>query len=524
MIAVRWATIAIGLGLAAVDRADAARLVAWGVPLVVYAALRTFRPLRYRTDRVASLVMVLAEVALCLVVVAFTGYWDSPYTFCLAAAIIAAGFARGFGFSIRTAAAAAIAIALPYHLTRSPAPAHVTVQWSVELLLVALIAGWARRLFGEVEEQRLVARQANDLLTQLNVLARTLPASLDLGETAGATLARLRDAVPFDAAAILLRGDGTDPWAVAACEGVRLPALVPDEMLPPAAARAVGALTPVATETLHAADGPGLSGVASAGVYAPLLAGSRLVGLVAVEALDAAAFGHGDRATVGAVRAIADDAALALDNARWFSRLRTVGADEERTRIARELHDRIGQSLAFVAFELDRISRLASGGPVEAELGQLRDEVRRVVTEVRDALYDLRTDVSESRDLVATIAEFVERVGERTGIDASFTHAETRRLPLRQERELWRIAQEAVTNAARHGAPRSIRVSWHCDDREADLEVVDDGVGMEPGVTARSDAFGIVGMRERAAAIGGHLTIESPPPGGTVIRCRLALR
>src|SRR5258708_34995961 len=110
---------------------------------------------------------------------------------------------------------------------------------------------------------------------------------------------------------------------------------------------------------------------------------------------------HFARREVEMLTGFVEPVALAIDNARWFSRLRTVGADEERTRIARDLHDRVGQSLAFVAFELDRISRQVTGDPVEAELRRLREDVGRVVTEVRDTLYDLRTDVSEREPLSA---------------------------------------------------------------------------------------------------------------------------
>ena len=100
-----------------------------------------------------------------------------------------------------------------------------------------------------------------------------------------------------------------------------------------------------------------------------------------------------------------------MDNARWFARLRTVGADEERTRIARDLHDRIGQSLAYLAFELDRIVKAdGQAKPVGTQLERLRADVRGVIGEVRDTLYDLRTDVTDTKDMPATLREFLDRV------------------------------------------------------------------------------------------------------------------
>lgn len=519
VIAVRWGTVAVGLALAALgDRASTdigagsgtTRLLAFGAPLVAYAAFRTVRPLRYVSDELTGLLGVLAEVTLSLAVVVATGYWSSPYVFCLASAILAAGFARGFGFAIRTALTAAAAVAIPYHLVVEGSRPATTVQWGGELLLIALVAGYARRLFGEVEEQSALARQANDLLTQLNAVAQTLPASLDLGETVEATIGQLRELFPFDAVVVLLREDVSPAaWTVAAAEGLRLPAVVDDVHLPAAGLAATRDGHPT-----RVSGDPGFTPDAGAGIYLPLLARERLIGLLAIETRDPA--GLTDHELHLATN-VAAQAALAIDNARWFSRLRTVGADEERTRIARDLHDRVGQSLAFVSFELDRIARLATGQPVEADLRRLREDVRTVVTEVRDTLYDLRTDVTERQDLVATIATFVDRVQDRAPVDIRFDFVADRRLPLRQERELWRITQEAVTNALRHAEASTIRVTWRCDASGGVLEIIDDGQGLPADRPARGDAFGIVGMRERAAAIGAHLELASPP--GTTVRC-----
>ena len=507
----------MGLVLAALGEGGAglttARLLGSGAPLVAYAAFRTVRPLRYVSDEVEGLLGVLAEVGLSLAVVVATGYWSSPYVFCLASAILAAGFARGFGFAIRTALTAAAAVAIPFHLVVDGSRLTTTVQWGGELLLIALVAGYARVLFGEAEEQSALARQANDLLTQLNAVAQTLPASLDLGETVDATIGQLRELFPVDVVAVLLREEASfDTWAVAAVQGTRLPVVLTDGQLPPPARRAILDEHPTlaVSEATFAPD-------ATAGIYLPLLARQRLVGVLAVERLSAAT--PLTARELHLAEGVAAQAALALDNARWFSRLRTVGADEERTRIARDLHDRVGQSLAFVGFELDRISKRAEGQPVEDDLRQLREDVRRVVTEVRDTLYDLRTDVSERRDLVATIAEFVDRLQDRSPLDVRFDFEADRRLPLRQERELWRIVQEAVTNAVRHAEASTIRVTWRCDAARAVLEIIDDGRGLPTGPPQRPDAFGVVGMRERAAAIGARLDLLSAPGDGTTVRC-----
>jgi signal transduction histidine kinase len=218
----------------------------------------------------------------------------------------------------------------------------------------------------------------------------------------------------------------------------------------------------------------------------------------------------------------AEPAALAIDNARWFARLRTVGADEERTRIARDLHDRIGQSLAYLAFELDRIVRKDErGNPVTPDLVGIREDVRGVVREVRDTLYDLRTDVSDERTVPSVLEEFAQRVRDRSGIEVRLRTDETARMPRLQERELWRIAQEAIVNAERHSHGSRIDVFWLSDGREAVIEVRDNGSGMPIGSTGRLDSYGLLGMRERASSIGATLAIDSIPREGVTVRVSL---
>ncbi len=262
--------------------------------------------------------------------------------------------------------------------------------------------------------------------------------------------------------------------------------------------------------------GPGLSPSAGAGIYASMRARGSLIGLISVERTAEAPFTARD---LELLNRFAEPAALAVDNARWFNRLRTIGADEERTRIARDLHDRIGQSLAYLAFELDRIVRAADKGEnVRDPLDHLRHDVRGVIGEVRDTLYDLRTDVTEVQDMTSTLKQFLERVSERSGLRVTLRTEERGRLPLLQEREIWRITKEAVANVEKHARASQLAITWRCDGHRAELVVSDDGVGLGKGQPARLDSYGIIGMRERAASIGARLDFDTNPGGGTAVR------
>ena len=263
----------------------------------------------------------------------------------------------------------------------------------------------------------------------------------------------------------------------------------------------------------------GLAPRSASGLYAPLRARDVLLGVIALESHTSAAF---DRHHVDLLAGAVEPLSLAIDNAQWFTRLRIVGAEQERSRIARELHDRIGQSLAYLAFELDRVLRSTDADTkTRTALESLRDDVRSVVGEVRDTLQDLRTDVSEQHSFETTLRGFLERVTKRSGLSVSFRAIESHRLALPVEREMLRIAMEAVTNVERHARAKEFGVLWVVDDNDVSLVISDDGVGVGQGATARMDSYGILGMRERATGIGAQLDFEINQRGGTTVRVHL---
>lgn len=353
-------------------------------------------------------------------------------------------------------------------------------------------------------------------------MAQSLPASLNLDQVATSTIERLRSLIDCDVTALLLRDDVTGRWVVAASEGAVSSRPLSDETLATPLRAATTSSVASLVVSLAPGEGFGPTLVSRSGLYAPLRARGNLVGLVALEHHEPGRYG---RRELQLLDGFIDSAALAIDNARWFGRLRGMGADEERTRIARDMHDRIGQSLAYVAFELDGLAGQA-GEPLKADslrasLDGLRSEVRDILREVRDTLSDLRAEVSDQRGLVDTLDASLERVAARTELLVDFRHDSTGRLPLVQERELWRIAQEAITNTERHARARHLRVRWRCDGRSAQLTVADDGIGFPVDGPRPADSFGLTGMRERANAIGATLLVESEPYVGTLVECRV---
>jgi signal transduction histidine kinase len=526
--AARLATTIISVLLVSTSAdAQTRSLQLWTALLVANAVFRSFRPLRYADD-VRSLAVVLAEVTVTVMAVVATGGWRSPLILMLLTAVMIAGLARGFGFSIRVAVATILAVTLP-SIARAADPRDVVLEalsWGAIVVLVAITAGYARRISGEADRDRELAlgrlhrlSDANELLYSLHQVTQTLPASLDLGEVLDSTLARLKSLVACDSIAVLLFDDTDAHWDVARHHGLHLASRLGPTELPDGLRRAIALNGTSSSEDLSREPGGGLSGRAGSGVYSVLSARGSIIGLLAVEHSTPGQFTDRD---VEVVSGFVEPAALAIDNARWFTRLRTVGADEERTRIARDLHDRIGQSIAYLAFELDRlVERDESGESISRELGQLREDVRGVIREVRDTLYDLRTDVSDVSGVADVLEEYAARVGERSGIQVHVDADRSHRLPILQERELWRVAQEALANVERHAHATAVRILWRCDGERAVIDVTDNGIGFAQDRAGRLDSYGVLGMRERAASIGASLEIHSAPGRGTRVRCIL---
>ena len=356
ILGIRGGTTAVSVALASPAFTEGDLwVVGWCFLIVGYNVFRIVRPVRY-VDDTRSLVRVIGEVAFHTIAVAATGYWDSPFIFALITAVMVAGFARGFAFALRVSIAACLAIAIPFLVQDGTTVEDVrtTAQWTVELVLVALIAGYARRVTGEADRAHSLAldrlgrlADANTLLYSLHRVAQSLPASLDLEEVLDTTMGRLRDLFTFDGATVLLLDETDESWVVMRWDGPRPAPSYQTHELPGPLREALAVRHPVmVSELLH--EGGGMSAEMVSGLYAALPAREATVGLVALEHRD---LSHFELRDMELLNGFVEPAALAVDNARWFARLRTVGADEERTRIARDLHDRIGQSLAYLAFE-----------------------------------------------------------------------------------------------------------------------------------------------------------------------------
>ena len=208
-------------------------------------------------------------------------------------------------------------------------------------------------------------------------------------------------------------------------------------------------------------------------------------------------------------------------------RLRLVEAEEaERRRLARELHDRVGQSLTALAINLSIVRQkisAATSTDVSKRLDDSRSLVDEVVAQVRDVMAALRPSVLDDYGLPAALEWTAGRFEERTGNVCSVVASEAeRRLAAPVETALFRIAQEALTNAARHAGSCSVEISLEITADLARLTVADDGGGYD-ATAIPPGRMGLAGMRERAEGVGGRLEVAATLGSGVVVVAEVPL-
>jgi signal transduction histidine kinase len=203
--------------------------------------------------------------------------------------------------------------------------------------------------------------------------------------------------------------------------------------------------------------------------------------------------------------------------------------EEERKRIARELHDELGQRLTALKMELSALQPPAASGlatPAQQHLTEALAMLDDTVATVRRIATHLRPAMLDDLGLVAAIEwlarDFSRHVGVAVQLQLQLEDDDSG-LSDTQTTALYRMVQEALTNIARHAKAKHALVSLQRDGRELVLRVQDDGVGISPDALRREGSHGLMGLRERALGLDGQLSVERAPEGGTCVTVRLPL-
>ncbi len=204
---------------------------------------------------------------------------------------------------------------------------------------------------------------------------------------------------------------------------------------------------------------------------------------------------------------------------------------EERSRLARELHDSVTQSLHSSTLLAEAGQRLVSSGDVERARGyliRLGEISQQALKEMRLLVYELRPLALSGVGLVGALQQRLDAVERRSGVEVELSIVEELELPARIEEELFRIAMEALNNALKHANPTTVTVALHKEMKREmpciELSIIDDGQGFDPDTKDGEGGLGLVSMQERIEKLGGELTILSVPGEGTQVKACVDLK
>lgn len=373
--------------------------------------------------------------------------------------------------------------------------------WLLTSIGMGLLGVWLRRL--GVVPQRSAGdpsyELAHRLLIQLRTVSRRLASGLDPVTIATHLQAELSGSLRALYSGIYVRTEGGLLTPLVISDGVAAADLSPRH---PIVQDCWTEMEP--TVAVHA--DPRQSHLAAL----PLRVGPRMIG-VALARLRCAP----DRACLSQLMVQLDEHSLRLETALTFDEIRFSATAEERRRLAREIHDGVAQEITSIGYAVDGLVSVAESEEQRADLLLLREDLTRVVRELRLSVFELRSEVVPEAGLGSALSEYVRRVGGRSTMTVHLSIRESpNRLRPETETELLRIAQEAIANAHKHSQGDNLWITCNVDPPFARLVVRDDGCGLQ---SAGADSFGLRIMKERAQRIDARLEVESAidRPGGS---------
>ena len=270
---------------------------------------------------------------------------------------------------------------------------------------------------------------------------------------------------------------------------------------------------------------------ARAFIGAPMNIGSRADGAIVLTRPTRA--GGFTRHHVDWLATLASTAALAVRNARLYARSEEAAIIEERTRIAREIHDGLAQDLTCLVLKISAAQKLASQGKekeLRKELDEVSGQLRRDLRDVRRTIFALRPLDIETEGFLPALEKFAKEFAQSNEIELQLTvQGDASHLAPKMETALFRLTQEALNNVRKHARAKHVWVELTFEEqRAATLCVRDDGAGFDlekslHAARARG-SVGLIQMRERAERAGGRFAIKTTPGKGTQIQVELPMR
>jgi PAS domain S-box-containing protein len=382
-------------------------------------------------------------------------------------------------------------------------------------------------------------RHARTIADALREATVALTRSLDRETVLATLLDRLRGLVPFDRASVMLLEEASRVSVRAIFDGDHVvpfaaeerPAFDPADhpIVQDILTTGAAVLIPdVRTHPDWSLPTDRSSEASWMGV--PLFARNSVAGLFSLSKREADYF---NEEHMKLAEAMSSQASVAVENAILFEQMQASTArmqllsrrlvevqESERRNIARELHDEAGQALASLRFGLRLLEReIDDGGRVNGRVTELVQRTDAVIDGLHRLAADLRPASLDHLGLEAALRQYARSAGSKYGLMVRFKARGFTgvRLPMAVETALYRVVQEAMTNVVRHAGATRVDVLAECSDDRVLVMVEDDGVGFEPGRVRGGDHFGLIGLKERAEAMGGTLSVESAPGAGTTV-------
>ncbi len=372
--------------------------------------------------------------------------------------------------------------------------------------------------------------QAARELTVLFETCRILGTSLDLNVLLNEAIEKIVTLVEPVIGGTIFLYDADEHALVARATNQRA-----DAVLPPDANERARALAQRAYETRELAYEPTNQAIAILAL--PLLSGDKPIGAIGL--VHAGAFSN-----LAVLQTLARQLVIAVENARLYERVqekeelrgelleRVVAAqEEERKRLARDLHDQTGQTLAGLAMGIHSVETMMQANPASAEkrLQELERMSASAVDDLRAMIADLRPAQLDDLGLVPALRDMAEHIATRSKVQIEVNASEPRRrLRAQVETILYRLAQEALNNAARHSRATRVTITLKFSSDDVMLEIQDNGVGFVPEAVIKTQAprraWGLLGMQERVMLVGGTLDIQSVPGKGTRLVAHIPLK
>jgi signal transduction histidine kinase len=259
----------------------------------------------------------------------------------------------------------------------------------------------------------------------------------------------------------------------------------------------------------------------------PLKSKGRVLGIMGLASKNYRQFSPQE---VTLLTAIGQQIGVAIENARLYQRVRSLAAEEERGRLAREMHDNLAQTLGYLNLKASITEKRLSSGQIaqaQASLLELKQIAGEAYTDARETIFSLRTTASSELGLLPTLREYLAEYRAHYGVDAQLVvdNESLPEFPADVGIQIICIIQEALTNVRKHAGASRAWVRFEQDGDRVRISVEDDGQGFDPAQVAGEGQryFGLQIMRERAESVGGDLELDSRPGKGTRLVIRVPL-